>query len=190
VGEQRRRVAVRRQYDSLAADGAPGRVQCMRAARRRKLGDGRVRLQIDTAALHKLLQHERDQLVRPQTRRSLAQGRSDAARRHAVLLQLLLVRDDGDVARYPRRYLAKMRDLLLRLVHRLVCPEGAAASDVAPLTWDRVVVDVAAYGGDVLEFEFRDVAASVEEERLAMAAVLYTVASADMHRGNAGRDGY
>jgi hypothetical protein len=53
-----------------------------------------------------------------------------------------------------------------------------------------VVVDVAAYGGDVLEFEFRDVAASVEEERLAMAAVLCTVASADMHRGNAGQDGY
>jgi hypothetical protein len=45
-----------------------------------------------------------------------------------------------------------------------------------------VVLDIASYGGDVLELEFRYVAAPVEEQRLAMAAVLCAVALADMHR--------
>jgi hypothetical protein len=65
-----------------------------------------------------------------------------------------------------------MLNLRLGFLHCVVGPEGAAAGYIAPLACDSVVLDVGSYGGDVLEFEFGYVAASVEEERLAMSAVL------------------
>ena len=86
--------------------------------------------------------------------------------------ELVLVFDDGDEFADFRGAGVQVGDFGLGCLHYLVGPEAAAARDGAPLAGHRVFFDVGFDCGYVLEFKVCYVCASVEEEWLAVAAIL------------------
>jgi hypothetical protein len=94
-----------------------------------------------------------------------------------VLLEVLLVPDDLDLAGDLGGDGLEVSDLALGFCHGVFGPEGAAAGDITPFAGHIVGLDVGAHGVDVPELEGSDFGTAVEEEGLAVAAVLYKVVS-------------
>lgn len=176
-GEEGGGVAVCGEDDGGRGDGAAGGVQGVRG---RVLGgddlrDGGGGLEVQTSPFDERLEDEGDELVGPEAAGAGGQGCAEAGGIDAVFCELGFVGDDLEGGGDFWGDGLEVGDLREGFVEDLLCPELAAAGDVAPFAGDVVRLDVGADGGDVLELEVGDVGAAVEEEGLAVAAVLECV---------------
>ena len=128
-------------------------------------------MQVQEIALDQLLENERDVFVRPQTSRIVCQ-RCPCGSYNLMLLQLFSVRDDRHALTNLRMILLQRFDCPHYGLQKLARPKGEAAGHGAPFTGDVVLGDIGTDSVVVFELELSDLGRAVEEQWLAVAAIL------------------